>query len=396
MSVELDCILAELRCILDKLESFCQLHTYNSTPILLIQPPSARPQHALGLIDRIAELDSRLAQVAQTKTRLSSIYNYVFRQQCLCALATSPISCLPTELLQKIFWFCVFENGSAAHTLSLVCHEWRLATQPVRPIWAMADIPLNALRQIVPLTLHSADLPLRLCIRDSNVTKSGRRILQERLQTLLVRSDNPGHALSTLIGDPYTPFAYDSLLYLDLYMYDPPFDGYAATDRIAFIPAGTFPNLRELRLRKCMLKLHAHPEHLTTIILAEVSVGETSFHELLEGCRQLTFIALRQVYMNVLRHGVPLVLSPLRTLELSDMDASTAHALLTHIRAPALESFMCYQVRLTQKPLDEPSISPFRPLTTEEEQFIEKLKEFVSDSIKLSSLLLTLADTTLA
>lgn len=173
MTFELDSVLAELCDLFDKLETLCQSNIYNSTPILLIQPPSARPRHALGLIDRLAELDSSLAQVAHSKNRLSTIYNYVFRQQRLCALAASPVSCLPTELLQKIFWSCVFENGSAAHTLSLVCHEWRLATQPMRPIWTMANIPLNALRQIAPLTLHSADLPLHLCIWDSEITKKG-------------------------------------------------------------------------------------------------------------------------------------------------------------------------------------------------------------------------------
>lgn len=336
--------IAELSGVLNKLDVLCQSKNYSSTPTLLIHPPSARLEHAQSLADNVDKVNSRRTQMLQVTTLFAKVQNRLREQFSLYASAASPVSALPTELLQKIFHIYIFEYRNTAHRLSLVSRQWRQALLSWPLLWTVVRVPASALPYIRPEALHFAERPFHLHIEETALEEGTSKFFQEHLQSATISSRSAIQVLRTLMGDvgslfePSRTYRYDSLLDLHVTVIR---EGNGTGSSRVKMPPNTFPQLQTMTLDGCFLAVNSSLENLARVTLLGTDLLEDDFIHLLKFCPRLASISFLTVFCwQSCPEGQTALLPQLETLVISKFaTVECIEGVLSYMTAPALKSF---------------------------------------------------------
>lgn len=153
----------ELEGVLSRLESSVQTTVYDATPLILIQPPSARLLQADALRQQIAALDGHYSLFIKLEERLRDLRTRIHKQRSLCRSAASPISAMPLELLNHVFLLSV-DTASDAWNISLVCSSWREVSSRQASLWTQVTVEPCDIRRVKALRPPSIQAPFHLTV----------------------------------------------------------------------------------------------------------------------------------------------------------------------------------------------------------------------------------------
>lgn len=161
---------------LEKLALLMDASTFDSTPILVTQPPSRRAGRVATLKVMCTTLDSYQDKLDAIGRRHAELKTRLMRQRAMCVSALAPISAMPPELLQEVFTFVSAQKmytrpphyPHAGSRLAQVCSEWREVALRQQDLWSSFDVSNTGAGTAIDTFLsRSGSLPFRLRVNDS-------------------------------------------------------------------------------------------------------------------------------------------------------------------------------------------------------------------------------------
>lgn len=120
--------------------------SFGVTPTLILQPLASRmthQQHLEAVAEHIGVLRTDVSSFSRrirfVKAKLDVIATQLFRQQCWCTFAMSPMSSLPPELLLRVFAFTQSNDLYAVRRIARFSWQWRDVAMQERSLWAHQD-----------------------------------------------------------------------------------------------------------------------------------------------------------------------------------------------------------------------------------------------------------------
>lgn len=126
--------------------------TIDLTPTLLIQRGSPRRTHETSLDAGLADVTDTAAVLAHLMEKLQSLESSLKLRRSALMFARSPMSCLPTEIIQTILTLVVEPNVRVSANpkisksvlsirMSHVCARWRSVALGMPELWTLVEIP---------------------------------------------------------------------------------------------------------------------------------------------------------------------------------------------------------------------------------------------------------------
>lgn len=346
--VSLNRALDELSLLAEESVRFVHPH-----PILLVQPPSNRDHLSLTLSETFQRIESLAEACHSVRQRLTCVLSVLERCEQNCQLALAPVSCLPTEILCRIFEFAILSRhppssslsssspAVSALLLSQVCSAWRTTARAYKPIWAQISMstltPSKTLKQHIKL---SAGRPLHLVVSD----ELPHLALQDEH-----RSDTWLHTIEDLSWDSNRNL-FDSLESLGSTMTahktltiskpDCPLCG-DASNVAALLNYVVFPQLRTLSLESIYLGGFdaVYAPLLNSLVLSHVTVNMRYLDWMLGMLGNLKVLRLEGLN-DILPHDEEINMAfsfpLLRSLITSDLDTGTLRHIMIPTRYPTL------------------------------------------------------------
>lgn len=345
--MDLNDTISELRALLEGFEAIAQPYI-DTTPTLLIHPYASRPSHEkLEALDamhsRISSLNLRLGSL---KTRVQTMETMLFRQQCWCASAVPPIFSLPPELLSKVFTLAQKDDIYVARSLACVSSQWRRVAMQERSLWGRVKIPTDRLGLIQSPTsltpfidgpIHAVFTPPR---RSGRMAPQVASALLRRLVTANIQSAQEIGVLERIagcVGDE-SFHALEELRFdiRDAYPGDPAGERPIPVYAYEF---GSMPRLRTLTMKHCFLVM-TRPTSITALTITSVDTEAEDFWDVLLRCHRLVNLKFDRIMLSNPTRRSCVLLSELRSLEVTRTRECGVGVLLSLIEAPALRTLM--------------------------------------------------------
>jgi len=362
----MDAIIDTLEAALAELEAkaMASSTSFHTTPILLIQPPASRAVHAerldvfakrLGVTHgSVSSLCGRLGSI---KEKLETVGAQIFRQQCCCTSARSPVSSLPPELLLKVFAVAQSDDPFVVRKIMCVSSRWRQAAMQERSLWRRINIPVDQLSIIqspTSLTPFIGD-PIHAVFTSrawrSMAPEVGSALLRRLVTANIQGSSGPAvlGAITNCVDDEDASFS--ALEELQLEMPVDSDSGHVVRGEgpspLYSYNARAMPCLRTLTLRRCLFEM-MEPTSITDLTIASVETQIVHFEDVLTSCHRLVSLRIDDTIVIGELIEQRILLSELRSLEIRREGGPDAGVILAHIAAPALRSFIMHDVQVSE------------------------------------------------
>lgn len=352
IGADADAILDALNRAINDLHSFVEgsLSIVEPYPVLLAQPPSSRESVAQSFLDAAQRLEGVAEACRAAGQRLTRALIAVERRQHDCQLALSPVSCLPPEILCRIFEFVLPPSSDplVSHHptvlgLSQVCSSWRRMAHAHQTLWTTiaitqhmpADVFGNhvALSNGKPLHLVVENKlpPLPFCAApDSDDVWLGAmealswRAGQNPLRAILTQCHSLPALKSFELCKPWSCAACDD-------------DGHAGD----IFDGIDFPQLHDLTLKSINVHdvITIRAPLLTSLHLSSISVSAAGLGRLLQSLGTLEVLKLDSVQGIPFNNGgnaMTFTLPRLHSLAIINLELQPATHLMQPARYPAL------------------------------------------------------------
>ncbi|KAF8329708.1 uncharacterized protein EI90DRAFT_3152948 [Cantharellus anzutake] len=231
------------------------------TPLYCLHGPPVRRSHRASVMEALGKVDVDYDEILKQLGELKAI-EAKFRVWCA-RLRTSlqPVAAVPTEVLQRIFYFSVRRANFSQRTcadalvLSQVCSTWRHAAHSVASIWAIIPGHCGVLDPQNPYILYSRDKPLHLDLYPREWEDKKTPMQHERIRSLHLPIGSDVRLSDVRLSD------YSKLHHLELC-------SSAKHSPINFRPLSELQEIRSLSLSNVSLfHIPQSPPHLSSLRL---------------------------------------------------------------------------------------------------------------------------------
>ncbi|KAF8305032.1 hypothetical protein DL93DRAFT_405421 [Clavulina sp. PMI_390] len=332
------------------------LSAVESTPIILLHPPSNRLARMSTLQNDILILNTYENELSKLCQRISDVKMRILRQRAGCTSALTPMAGMPIELMLEIFRLAASDSSSTITIIASVCSSWRAIALGHPSLWANINLSVGGkLHEAIARYRQSHSIPLRLKAEDKPTDWCSDLFeslpdLEGRLETLhwdsssdvsdFLNADySPGElrftALHTLIISLPKSCKHCRTWWTGLDHVDP---------LLALLDSASFPALRNLDITRSALELPLSilPQ-LQHLRLDCVQMGIGTYRDTLRHTRSLKSLIIANALETQLffqqdpvRSEDLYVLPQIETLQLSSNPVVLVEKMLKNFRYPSL------------------------------------------------------------